>query len=113
MSFFPCILFFKHKPKHLEVPLHMRFFWGGRFVYNFPFIAELLKYLSCLLLYKDLCKLLILNKSFFCLFAAGQGYLKTRSDGGDCNVDTTEAVGTRELRRHKLKYLTKIKVNSV
>lgn len=32
------------------------------------------------------------------LCAAGQGHFETRSDGGDCNADTTEAVGTRRLK---------------
>lgn len=30
--------------------------------------------------------------------SVGQGHLETRSDGGDCNVDTTEAVGTGRLK---------------
>lgn len=28
----------------------------------------------------------------------GQGHLETRSDGGDCDVDATEAVGTGRLK---------------
>lgn len=30
--------------------------------------------------------------------SVGQGHLETRSDGGDCNVDTTEAFGTGRLK---------------
>lgn len=30
--------------------------------------------------------------------SVGEGHLETRSDGGDCNVDTTEAVGTGGLK---------------
>lgn len=33
------------------------------------------------------------------LLSAGEGHLKTRSDGGDCNVDTTEAAGAGGLGR--------------
>ena len=31
------------------------------------------------------------------MLSAGQGHLETRSDGGDCNVDATEAAGTGGL----------------
>lgn len=39
---------------------------------------------------------------FSTLLSAGQGHLETRSDGGDCNVDTTEAAGTGGLESTNL-----------
>lgn len=36
--------------------------------------------------------------SLLYVVSAGQGHLETRSDGGDCNVDATEAVGTGRLK---------------
>ena len=30
--------------------------------------------------------------------SVGQGHLETRGDGGDCDVDTTEAIGTGRLK---------------
>lgn len=33
--------------------------------------------------------------------SVGEGHLKTRGDGGDCNVDATEALGTGGLKSPK------------
>lgn len=48
--------------------------------------------------------------NIICLNAAsvGEGHLKARSDGGDCNVDPTEAAGTGRLKSAPSRGLARI-----
>lgn len=47
----------------------------------------------------DLFSMWVIYNSLLYADSVGQGHPETRSDGGDCNVDSTETVGTGRLKR--------------